>query len=186
MASRSFLWINKDPKSKSLSNNRTGPLPYSQINKHVQRQTARRKLKRKVVKSSAQELVGWQTNSASDDGSDDQFIKQEDSGDDVEEILPTRLHHPNSHVDSYPNSLIRLSNSEQNALQYFLKVWMPSDDFIPHDCQIAGFTPIWPGDGNASSRVVQGALQTDDPVSIYALSHGCDSPCSNTQPSPGR
>jgi hypothetical protein len=65
--------------------------------------------------------------------------------------------------------LVKLRASEQNALQYFLQVWMPSDDFIPPNCQIAGFTPIWPNDGKASAMVVQGALQTDDPVSIYAL-----------------
>ncbi len=175
MANRNFLWINKDPSSKSLSNNRTGPLPYSQINKHVQRQTARRKLKRKTVHSSAKNLVGWRTNSHSADEDidpDQPALKQEDSfsSDDFDEAEPVSSSSTlTSHMDSYAGSLITLSSSEQNALQYFLKVWMPSDNFIPQDCQIAGFTPIWPNDGNASAVVVRGALQTDDPVSIYAL-----------------
>ena len=175
MANRNFLWINKDPKSNSLSNNRTGPLPYSQINKHVQRQTARRKLKRKTVVSSAKDLVGWQTNSQSPDEETDSdliSLKQEDSfsSDDLDEIEPVSSSLTSTlHMDTYTGSLIRLSSSEQNTLQYFLKVWMPSDDFIPQDCQIAGFTPVWPNDGRASAMVVRGALQTDDPVSIYAL-----------------
>ena len=173
MASRNFLWINKDPSSNSLSNNRTGPLPYSQINKHVQRQTARRKLKRRTVEASAKSLVGWQTHSESADENDESdvaTIKREDSSDDLDEAQSsTSSTSPTSPVESYAGSLIKLSSSEQNALQYFLKVWMPSDDFIPQDCQIAGFTPIWPNDGKASSMIVRGALQTDDPVSIYAL-----------------
>lgn len=180
MSTRSFLWINKDPSSKSLSNNRTGPLPYSQINKHVQRQTARRKLKRRVVESSAKNLVGWQNQditppallsfssenslSASPDESKEEY---DDDRGGVSGIPPsTPLHKP---VDSCSNSLIRLSSSEQNAIQYFLKVWMPADDFIPPDCQIAGFTPVWPNDGKAATSIIRGALQTDDAVSIYAL-----------------
>jgi hypothetical protein len=176
--SKSFLWINKDPSSKSLSNNRTGPLPYSQINKHVQRQTARRKLKRKVVESSATNLVGWQTQdpspppllslSSSDTTSSPEEAKfEEDENNGI--ASSTSSSPPTNAVDSYSNSLVKLSSSEQNAIQYFLKVWMPADDYIPPDCQIAGFTPVWPNDGKAANEIIRGALQTDDAVSIYAL-----------------
>ena len=173
-AMHTFLWINKDPSSTSLSNNRTGPLPYSQINKHVQRQTARRKLKKRTVESSAKGLVGWQTQNPTPQATPKiertdtwETVKSIDEND--ESCSSTSATSPEAPVDSYANSLITLNSSEQNALQYFLKVWMPADDYIPPNCQIAGFTPIWPNDGKASSAIIRGALQTDDPVSIYAL-----------------
>jgi hypothetical protein len=135
-------------------------------------------LKRKVVESSATNLVGWQTQdpspppllsfSSSDTTSSPEEAKDEEDDNQGNSSSTSSLSPPTA-VDSYANSLIRLSSSEQNAIQYFLKVWMPADDYIPPDCQIAGFTPVWPNDGKAANEIIRGALQTDDAVSIYAL-----------------
>src|SRR5258708_7344102 len=56
-----FLFVNKDPSSTSLSNNRVSPLPYSQINRHAQRSVKRSLSLRgkKGVPSATSRLVGW-------------------------------------------------------------------------------------------------------------------------------
>lgn len=50
---------------------------------------------------------------------------------------------------------------------------MPSPDEVPFACQIAGFTPVWPGDQILSTRLLAEAFQSDSLVSIYSLLTVC-------------
>ncbi|ETN45594.1 uncharacterized protein HMPREF1541_09426 [Cyphellophora europaea CBS 101466] len=203
MPPNQFLFINKDPTSKSLSNNRTeNSLAYSKINKHVQRLSARQRLQHKarVPNSVAQSLVGWQsliplTPESSEDqspytprtGSVSSVSEGEEdtvaAEDDVEEVPRPRAVEPGNStwlqpanrsswrpaVDSLPSSVVKLDASGHRVLQYYLQVWMPSASHIPVGCQIAGFTPIWPNDLLLASQVMEGAMQTDDPLSMHSL-----------------
>jgi hypothetical protein len=193
MPTNQFLFINKDPTSRSLSNNRSeSSLAYSKINKHVQRLSARQRLKHKSLssRSAAQTLVGWnnqgpitpppseaRTESVTSGGDRD-----EDEDFDVEIRSPwaesMNAPSPDSAiresmlvpaVDSLPNSAVQLSGNGHQILQYFLQVWMPSPTHIPPGCQIAGYTPIWPNDLDLSSRVMRGALQNNDTLSVHSL-----------------
>ena len=74
-----------------------------------------------------------------------------------------------SNFNSICSSIVALDRTKQNVIEYFTTVWMPSKDHIPAGCQITGFAPVRPHDGEIAFQVVQGAFQTNDEVSMYAL-----------------
>ena len=76
---------------------------------------------------------------------------------------------PSIAIDSYSGSIDGFDSHKQSVLQYFTKIWMPSTDHIPPDCQVTGFTPVWPNDGKLSFGIVRDALQAPDDISMYAL-----------------
>lgn len=188
MPANKFLFINKDPTSRSLSNNRSeASLAYSKINKHVQKLSARQRLKHKsdslITKSAAQTLVGWHEatpltppltvkSESVTSGGDQEYDELEDYDEEIRSVSSDSSSNApllRGAVDSLPQSVVRIDAGRHQVLQYFLSVWMPSATHIPLGCQIAGYTPIWPNDLELSSRVMQGAMQTDHELSMYSL-----------------
>jgi hypothetical protein len=203
MPANQFLFINKDLKSKSLSNNRSeSSLAYSKINKHVQRLSARQRLKHKhdgdriplrSARHSASTVVLLQGSSVSpESASSDEYVlvkSESDIGDTEDDftLVSPQKRHPFLHdprptagadpdvpplfftIDSLPTLAVKLSATDHQVLQYFRKVWLPSVDYIPPECQIAGFTPVWPGDGELSARILESAMQSNDGMSVHAL-----------------
>lgn len=186
MPTNEFLFINKDRSSKSLSNNRSEQaLAPSNINKHVQRLTARQRRKQSLVLgSNVPAVVGWQNLvrvTSSDSDKAGTIVKAESVSND-DDSLPDQEREaalrgssslssesPASTIDSLPATPIKLTTSEHGILQYFLREWMPSAKHSPIGCQIAGFTPVWPKDEKISAEVITGALQSRDDLSVYSL-----------------
>lgn len=199
MPNNNFLFINKDSSSKSLSNNYDeGALGPNRIHKHVQRLSARqRREQAAIIDTNARAVLGWYSTRQSRwlpgptlpqeqrCDADCQTVEHNYSGpvDDSKKVRvykgkPRCRHHkapsPSKHdidpaLDSLPNTIVKLTAKEHRILQYYLKDWMPSDKHIPPDCQVAGFTPIWPDDPVNTGVVIKGAFQTRSPVSIYSL-----------------
>jgi hypothetical protein len=172
---QSFLWVNKTLGSKSLSNSRTTP-SFPQINSHAQKTAKRHSKQLKLVRRSTTHLVGWRKTSSPK--TDEETARKISPGKKVKHIVPNKDGRayedlPSPALDSCCNPAVRIDALKQHVLQYFMKVWMPSPDYIPPGCQVTGFTPIWPNDGNISSEIIRGALQSTDEVSIYALLTAC-------------
>lgn len=203
---RTFLFVNKDSTSESLSNSKDHDVELSEINRHVQKARERRLQKRIKIASSTHRLVGFKkagsshesspdsssldivlalstssTATAVDPASDSSGIDSTRStkDDDDGEIFPmlafNQSHHhhrygaPSVAIDSYSGSIVAFDGCKQSVLEYFTKIWMPSTDHIPADCQVTGFTPVWPNDGHLSFGIVRDVLQAPDDISMYAL-----------------
>ena len=178
-APQGFLFVNKTAKSTSLSNNRTADLAYEHINRQAQlvAKNRDRKPKGRPVRGTASSLVGWvQTPSPKSsepstppsppiEDTPETVIRDEDaSGNDQYDFGS-----PASSFDSICSAVVALDKTKQHVIEYFTNVWMPSKDHIPPGCQITGMTPVRPHDWKIAFQVVQGAFQTNDEVSMYAL-----------------
>ncbi|RVX72663.1 hypothetical protein B0A52_04061 [Exophiala mesophila] len=71
------------------------------------------------------------------------------------------------------SSLFVMDESKSRIFSYYVRYWMPTPDEVPFACQIAGFTPVWPGDQTLSIGLLSEALQSDSMVSIYSLLTVC-------------
>lgn len=71
------------------------------------------------------------------------------------------------------SSLFVMDESKSRIFSYYVRYWMPTPDEVPFACQIAGFTPVHPGDQTLSIGLLSEALQSDSMVSIYALLTVC-------------
>ena len=176
-APKAFLFVNKTAKSKSLSNNRAGDLAYTHINRQAQLVAKNRKPKREPVQGFASFLVGWeQTPSpkSSEPATPSSALKEDTPetlirDDEEYRIEDQDFGAPTSSFDSICSSVVALDKTKQHVIEYFTNVWMPSKNHIPPGCQITGMTPVRPHDGEIAFQVVQGAFQTNDEVSMYAL-----------------
>jgi hypothetical protein len=210
---RTFLFVNKDSTSKSLSNSRFDDIKLSEINRHVQKARERRLRKRIKIASSTHRLVGFKKVDSSDESSPDHSLSPssdmvlasstvstataakpssdisgtsidstrstKDDDDEVDGEIFSVIAYNNSSahpygspaiaIDSYSGSIIGFDGYKQSVLEYFTTIWMPSTDHIPADCQVTGFTPVWPNDGNLSFAIVRDVLQAPDDISMYSL-----------------
>ena len=211
---RTFLFVNKDSTSKSLSNSKSDDIKLSEINRHVQRARERRLRKRIKITSSTHRLVGFKKVDSSDESSPDHSLSPSsdtvlasstiatttaakpssdisgtgsidstrstrDDDEEVEGEIFSVIAYNNSSahpygapaiaIDSYTGSIIGVDDYKQSVLEYFTTIWMPSTDHIPADCQVTGFTPVWPNDGNLSFGIVRDVLQAPDDISMYSL-----------------
>jgi hypothetical protein len=71
---RTFLFVNKDSTSKSLSNSKFDDIKLSEINRHVQKARERRLRKRIKIASSTYRLVGFKKVDSSDESSPDHSL----------------------------------------------------------------------------------------------------------------
>ena len=173
-----FLFVNKTAESKSLSNNKSGGLSYTQINRQAQLVAKYRgkKPKKRQIRGSTSHLVGWNgTRSPQSsepvtpsprpkDDTPATSIREDDDGSNQYDFAS-----PKSPFDSVSSSIVAFDRTKHHVIEYFINVWMPSKDHIPPGCQITGLTPVRPDDGEIAFNVVQGAFQTHDEVSMYAL-----------------
>lgn len=72
-------------------------------------------------------------------------------------------------IDSICSIPINLDEDKHSVLEYFTKLWMPSEKFIPPGCNVGGFTPLAPKDSAISRQIVSGAMQAESDLHIYAL-----------------
>ena len=70
--------------------------------------------------------------------------------------------------DSYNNFMLS-GNNVRRILDYFNKVWMPSEGSLPSFCHIAGFTPTLQSDVQLSQSLVRASLQNYDDLSLNCL-----------------
>jgi hypothetical protein len=179
-APKGFLFVNKTADSVSLSNNRFGGVPYKQINRQAQLQAKNRgkksrgKESKPAVSPVATRGVTPSPKSSGPLTPESPLLKNEVSiyssqDEEFEEEVDSSFGSPAKSFDSFGSALVALDRTKQNVLEYFTTIWMPSKDHIPPGCQITGLTPIRPHDGEIAFNVVQGAFQTHDEVSMFAL-----------------
>ena len=164
--------MNKSLTSQSLSNSRGEgeTITASAVAKHAQQNADRTPTwKQRAYSIPSGTLSGWSTKFRVEKHIKDRAKprkiakKPSDANEEHRVASPTRT------IDSCGSQLVRLSPAERNILQYCTTIWMPTSySSLPGDSHFT-FTRFWPGDDRVALQVVQGAIQSPDAVSLYAL-----------------